>query len=560
MFKIVTVSQMQAIERETDKAGISYNEMMENAGRGVAQALAECINVTGIKIVILVGPGNNGGDGLVAGRYLAESGAKVTFYLFRERSENDENYAQVLKMDLPIFMAADDPNTKILQGIIVSADVIVDALLGTGVDRPVRGAMRVILNQCDQAIRENRLNRRNSKLISPVRPSIETNSLPLVIAVDCPSGLNCDTGALDNTAIKADLTVTFDSPKLGHFIFPGASAVGDLMVADIGVPDNLAAGRDVELELATFEGVKDLLPTPALDAHKGTMGKVMVAAGSINYTGAAVLSGMGAYRAGAGLVTLAIPSAIHAVVAGRLPEATFVLLPHEMGAIIKNAARVLCDAIEGYDVLLVGPGLGQDEKTKLFLSALLTGEKQTVRGAIGFVHTDKVDDNQANTALLPPLVLDADALNILAGIENWPAMLPKQSILTPHPGEMARLMACNMETVRKDRVEIAKQAAQDWNQVIVLKGAYSVVAAPDGRAVIIPFANPALATAGSGDVLAGCIAALRAMGMDAYYAALAGAFIHGRAGQMAADAIGRTGVIAGDIALYIASVMADMLD
>jgi len=552
--KIVTVAQMQAIERETDAAGISYGQMMENAGRGVAQAIMDWMDINGRLVIVLVGPGNNGGDGLVAGRYLAQAGARVAFYLFKPRTAEDPNYAQVLEMGLPVTLAAGDETGQALRKAVAAADVVVDALLGTGVDRPIGGALKTLLERCALALAENE-RRREAKYrrpVSPVAPSYRPSGLPLVVAVDCPSGLNCDTGDLDPVALPAGLTVTFAAPKIGQFLFPGAAAIGELLVADIGSPDDLPAVQAIKLELATADGVRELLPPRPRDAHKGTFGKVMIAAGSVNYTGAAALAGEAAYRAGAGLVTLAIPSAIHGPLAARLAEATYILLPHNMGAISEGAAPVLLEALEGYDALLVGPGLGRDAKTRLFVERLLDNQRSAAKGRIGFLHAPA--GTQGVAPRLPSLVVDADGLNLLTELDSWPKRLPPNSILTPHPGEMASLLDCERGKIQADRIGVAQQAAAGWGQIVVLKGAFTVVAAPDGRTSLLPFANPALATAGSGDVLAGAIVALLGMGLEPYPAAVAGAFLHGAAGQKAAEEIGMAGVAAGDLPRFLAAV------
>jgi len=560
--KVVTVEQMQAIERETDAAGISYAQMMENAGRGVAQAIMDWLEVNGRIAVILVGPGNNGGDGLVAGRYLALAGAQVAFYLLRPRPADDPNYAQVVEMGLPVKVVEDDQNGQDLFDAVAVADVLVDALLGTGVDRPVGGKLQSLLKRCAEALEENR-QRRAKKDVRPIAPadlSRYRGALPLVVAVDFPSGLNCDSGELDPVALPANLTVTLAAPKIGQFRFPGAAAVGELLVADIGSPDDLPAANDVALELAVADQVRSWLADTPLDGHKGTFGKVMIAAGSINYTGAAVLAAAGAGRAGAGLVSLAVPSAIHGLVAAQLVEPTFVLLPHDMGAINENAVPVLLEAVKGYQALLLGPGFGRDEKTAQFLGSLLGGHKKpSAKGRIGFVRAAATTEKAAreNETDLPALVLDADALNLLAEMDDWPNLLPANTILTPHPGEMARLLQLERDEVQADRIGVAQKAAAEWGHVVVLKGAFTVVATPDGRTALLPFANPALATAGSGDVLAGVIVALLGTGLEPYRAAVAGAFLHGAAGQKAAAEFGQRSVLAGDLPLFLAAVLAE---
>jgi len=292
--------------------------------------------------------------------------------------------------------------------------------------------------------------------------------------------------------------------------------------------------------------VRGWLPPRPPDAHKGTFGKALIVAGSVNYTGAAYLSGAAATRAGAGLVTLALPAAIHAAVAARLAEATYLLLPQEVGVIAAGAAHVVAERMGGYDALLLGPGLGRERETVAFVEALLGGAGG--RRHLGFVGTE---ENEAPPPMLPPLVVDADGLNILAEMADWPKRLPPGSILTPHPGEMARLMGCAVADVQAGRVAVAQAQAAAWGQVIVLKGAYTVVAAPDGRTGIEPFANPGLATAGTGDVLAGTIVALRAQGLGPFEAATAGAYLHGLAGELARAEMGEAGMVAGDTLTHL---------
>ncbi len=557
--KVVTVSQMQAIEVETDSRGISYPQMMENAGRGLAQAIADWMEVAERSVLILVGPGNNGGDGLVAGRHLAQLGAKPHFYLYRPRSQDDANFAQIQKMALPVTLAEDDRDGELLNQKAVEADILVDALLGTGTDRPIGGELKRMLERCTLALKENRLRRAADYQgpRSPMELSYRSTVLPLVVAVDCPSGLNCDSGTVDPVTLAADLTVTFANPKLGQFRFPGAAMLGELVVADIGSPDDLPSLKAVDLDLATADMIRDMLPPRPLDGHKGSFGKVMIAAGSINYTGAAALAGEAAYRTGSGLVTLAVPAAIHSPLAAQLTEATFLILPQSLGAINENAAQVLLDSLAGYDALLIGPGLGRDENTRRFLNKLLAGKGSKPKGRIGFV-AGRADKEPSTDMTLPPLVVDADGLNLLSEIDGWPQRLPAGAILTPHPGEMARLLKCEQDEIAADRIGIAQRAAKKWGHIVVLKGAFTVVAAPDGRTTLLPFANPALATAGTGDVLAGAILALLGMGLEPYSAAVTGAFLHGSAGQRAAEEVGRSGVIAGDLPILIATVMASM--
>jgi NAD(P)H-hydrate epimerase len=543
--KVVTVEQMRTIEAASDAAGHTYTAMMERAGQAFAEALMAWRKMEERRVLVLVGPGNNGGDGLVAARHLSQAGVDVICYLTRARDPgDDENFRQLLESEVTCAGADDDQGGQLLRRLAARADVVVDALLGTGIELPVKGTVAKVL----KAVREvvDRRGQRQPQGLVRLRgvPESSQRGHPLVAAVDGPSGLDFDTGALDESALPADLTVTFAYPKQGHFRFPGAAAVGELVVADIGTDPKLAA--DISLEVATSQMLRAWLPARPPDAHKGTFGRALIVAGSTNYTGAAGLAGAAAVRGGAGLVTLALPAAIHGTVAAGLAEATYLLLPHELGVITGPAAEILTEHMEEYDAMLVGPGLGREPETASFLERLLTGSAQRRRP--GFLHTDKHPSQQI---LLPPLVVDADGLNILAELSDWPARLPSGTVLTPHPGEMARLMGSSIADIQADRVEAARRQAKDWGNTIVLKGAYTVVAAPDGRTVLEPFANAGLATGGTGDVLAGIIVALRAQGLGPFEAAVAGAYLHGLAGELARKNLSSAGMAAGDLIRFL---------
>jgi ADP-dependent NAD(P)H-hydrate dehydratase / NAD(P)H-hydrate epimerase len=504
--KVVTIQEMKAAESAADSGGFSYARMMENAGSAVAQDIARLLTVQGRSVVVLVGPGNNGGDGLVAARYLHDAQAHVTVYLWAARPDTDPNYHLVQERSISVIIAGADPDMKRLEGLAQQADVIIDALLGTGAARPIEGTMKAMLETV------------HSVIVARPEP-------PIVVAVDLPSGLNADTGSIDPAALPADLTVTFAFPKRGHYLFPGAGYVGELVVADIGISEQTAAS--VALELAEVDGVAKLLPRRPRDAHKGTFGKLLVVAGCANYTGAAYLAATAAYRSGAGLVTLAIARSLHPILAVKTSEVTFLPLPEaEPGYLGPDGLPVLLDALPGYDAVLIGCGLGAHPKTR----DLVVGLAQELKNSLNL-----------------RVVIDADGLNALAGRPEWWTMLPEQCVLTPHPGEMSRLSGTDMDSIAADRIGVARASAAAWKQIVVLKGAYTIVAAPAGQASINPFANPALATAGTGDVLAGTIAGLLTQACKPYDAAVSGAFVHGLAGESVAQSMGEAGLIAGDL-------------
>jgi hydroxyethylthiazole kinase-like uncharacterized protein yjeF len=527
--KIVTVEQMKAVEQAADKSGLTYDQMMENAGRAVAEAIRRRQPaLSGKRVVALVGSGNNGGDGLVAIDQLAESGAQIAAYLVKARDESDPHLARVRGRGALIAVASDDQRARVLHNVLGAADIVIDAVLGTGIKLPLEGAAKGVLGTAKKALAARQ-------------------PRPLLVAVDCPSGLDCNTGDLADEALSADLTVTLAAAKPGHFRMPGAAAVGELIVADIGIPADQEELSEIALEVASTDELRSWLPERPLDAHKGTFGRVIVVAGSVNFPGAAMLAGMGAYRIGAGLVTLATASSLQPLIASRLPEATWILLPHELGAISANASEVLKRELPYADAFLLGPGFGQDPTTAAFLDALLLGRQEIHRPRIGFVH--KEEQHEAEAPSLPPCVVDADGLKLLASLPDWPSRLPPESILTPHPGEMAVLTGEDINTIQSDRLGTAARWASEWGHVVVLKGAFTAVAEPGGRTSVIPIATPALARAGTGDVLAGAIVGLRGQGLDAYRSAVLGAYLHGRAGQFAALNVGTpASVLAGDVA------------
>ncbi len=540
--KVVTTEEMRRIERAADAGGLSYATMMENAGQAVAEAIGQKIEVASKRVLVLVGPGNNGGDGLVAARHLHDAGAQVTLYIWKRRVEGDENFRLTQERGIPTIWAEEDTGLAALGELLQGADIIVDALLGTGISRPIGGLLKEILEVTKKKLEERRAIKRERPLLSPSFPSFPSApSFPLLVAVDVPTGLNCDTGAIDPAAVPADLTVTFGFPKRGQFLFPGAEYVGQLLVADIGIPPELA--EDVRLEVTTSERARELLPRRPLGAHKGTFGRALVVAGSPNYIGAAYLASAAATRVGTGLVTLALAESIHPILAAKLSEVTFLLLPHDLGALTPDAVEVLRERIPHYRALLLGPGLGREKATVEFVQRLL-GIEPAARPRMGFLRAgEEIEGRLA----LPPLVIDADGLNALADTPHWWERLAGGNVLTPHPGEMSRLTGRSIADIQADRIGAAQKAAREWGQVVILKGAYTVIAAPDGRTAINPFANPGLATAGSGDVLAGAVVGFLAQGLEPFEAALLGAYIHGLAGELAREELGDAGMVAGDL-------------
>ncbi|MDO8567984.1 MAG: NAD(P)H-hydrate dehydratase [Dehalococcoidales bacterium] len=501
--KIVTSEQMRRIEQDCAAAGLPTNVLMENAGKAVA---AETRRILGSldkqHIVCLIGPGNNGGDGLVAARYLHDWGARVSVYLCAGRPSDDTNLDLVKQRSLTLVEAAENNNLVRLDELLSSATAVLDAIFGTGKVRPFSNTLTQVLNSATRARKKN-------------------NALR-IITVDLPSGLNADTGEVDPACLYADNTLTLAFPKPGLFAFPGAERVGKLAIADIGIPPHLS--DSITRELMTADWASAILPSRPLDANKGSFGKVLVVGGSINYIGAVYLACSGALRVGAGLVTLSTPCSLQPILAGKLTEVTYLPLPESSPGIISaQAIETVRPEFERYNTLVAGSGLGQSQAATEFINTLL-GEKD-----------------------LPALVLDADALNALAKIPGWWQQLSKDAILTPHPGEMSRLSGASVEDVQKDRFAMAESLARKWHKTVVLKGAYTVIAAPDGRSRLCPFANPGLASAGTGDVLTGVIGGLLAQGLAYFDAASLGVYLHGHAGERIREQLGDTGMVASDL-------------
>ena len=527
--KLVTVEQMRAIEKEADARGLTYARMMENAGRALADSvLHPAFARRGTTIIGLVGPGNNGGDTLIALTHLASAGWSATAYLVK-RSQ-DVLVRALASAGGEIQELSRDPDGAILTRQLKTTDMVFDGILGTGIRLSLKDEVSLALTRAGRLL-------------------AESAARPLVIAVDCPSGVDCDTGEAAPETLRADLTITMAAVKEGLLKLPAHDLVGDLQVADIGLPTDLPSLTSLNTEVATASLVSSLMPKRASDSHKGTFGTALIAAGSVNYTGAALLAGRAAYRVGAGLVTMAVPAPLHGAVAGHFPEGTWVLLPHELGVIARQAAHVLAESLVRATALLIGPGLGGEQTTRELMQEFLTTAASPRRetAAMGFVGSRRGKVESGGRSM-PPLIVDADGLRILSQMPDWDAMIPAGSVLTPHPGEMSALTGLGVEEIQANRREVALKFARQWQQVVALKGAFTVVAAPDGLATIIPVASSALAKGGTGDVLAGAIVGLRAQGLGGYEAAVAGAWLHGRAGLAAARRLGASGpVLAGDV-------------
>lgn len=519
--KVVTVAEMQALEAASEAAGVSTDTLMENAGLACAQRIRQGMGgVAGRRVLVLVGPGNNGADGLVLARHLARWGADVCCYVVRGRPEEDPKMADALSYGVEVTDSADDDGLSKFVGLMRRCDSVVDAILGAGRYRPLDGRVGEV-----------------AALVNDIRS--RQPGLP-IIAVDLPTGVNPDTGDADPRTIVADETLALCHPKYGIANFPGAGFAGRTIVLGIGLPDDVSASADCDLptEWMTPESARSIAPRRPLTSHKGTFGHLLIVAGSRNFVGAASLAARGAHRAGAGLVTLAAPESVYRIAASRLTETIHLPLPEDAdGRIDPSAADVIRERVDNYSAMAVGCGLGWSCGTTVLVDRLLLhGEDPPTL----------------------PIVVDADGLNNLSRSSNWANRLRAPAVLTPHPGEMATLTGQTTARVQADRIGIAGQSAADWRQTVLLKGAHTVVASPNGTRCILPFANPALAAGGTGDVLTGIIGGLLAQGLTPYDAARLGGFLHGTAAEQVRAEFGDAGVVASDLLDRVPAIMAGL--
>lgn len=511
--RLVKASEIQEMDRLTiQETGIAGIVLMESAARGATRVFLEHFEPPGnSRVLFLCGRGNNGGDGYVMARYLHQRGYGVTVLVLSEYGKiagdalTNLNIARRLGIDLREVPGIEVWET--CRDLLDESDFIVDGILGTGLNSPVRGFYKQVIED------------------------LNASGKP-VTAIDIPSGLHADTGAVMGAAVRADLTATFGFPKLGQLLFPGASLVGRLVRIDIGIPGDVAERVPARYRLIESKDLKEPFREGAQDIHKGHRGHLLVLAGSTGKTGAAVLACLGALRAGSGLVTLGVPRSLNPILESKLTEAmTFPLPETDAGTLALGGEKQILDLLQGKTALALGPGLSTHEET---------------------VHLVRRLVSQCPV----PLVVDADGLNALAGDLSPLRSCRGRVILTPHPGEMARLTGLTNSQVQADRVAAACRFAQDHGCHLVLKGARTLIARPDGRVHVNPTGNPALASGGSGDVLTGLLGAFLARGFAPEKAAISGVYLHGLAADFLAEDMGEAGVMAGDLPEVIPSLMA----
>lgn len=502
--KVVTASQMQALDRRTiAEAGVPGHMLMERAGTAVVGALERvCGPLAGKAVTVLCGKGNNGGDGFVIARLLRQKRAKSSVTLLAQPADLAGDARTMYRR----FVRAAGkravqpcPSPDRLRRRLEASDIVVDALLGTGLSSAVGGIYQTAIEAMNVA------------------------GLP-VMAVDLPSGIHADTGAVLGSAVKATWTVTFGLPKLGLYLGAGIDHAGEVHIADIGIPAAYVEAVASAVSLITREDVRRLLPRRPASAHKGTFGHAGIVAGSVGKTGAAALTARAALRVGAGLVTVATPASVNDTLEAKLLEAMTAPMPETKARTLARSGldRLILFA-HARSAVAIGPGLSTHPETVELIHALVP-------------------------RLEKPAVLDADALNAVAGRLGLLMECKLPPIVTPHPGEMARLEEqATPQSVNADRIGTATRFAQSRRVIVVLKGARTVVAHPDGGIAICPTGNPGMATGGTGDALTGMVVGLLAQGVPPWDAARAATFLHGLAGDLAAADRGAAGMIAGDL-------------
>jgi len=514
--RIATASEIREMDRLTiEKIGMPGIVLMENASRAAGRVFLEHFHpVPGARVVTLCGKGNNGGDGFAVARHLSGSGMGVTVILLARPSQvtgDALTNLEVIKRIGGIRIIEAGTSSALEENLhyIEESDYIIDAILGTGINSEVEGVY--------------------SRAIS----AINSSGRP-VMSVDIPSGLNSDTGRIMGVAVRADLTVTFGFPKLGQVIFPGANLAGRLVCADIGIPHPVEQMVRSRHFITGPEAFPSLFHRGKRDSHKGDRGHLLVIAGSTGKTGAAAMTALGALRAGAGLVTLGIPAGLNSIMEVKLTEAMTAPLPETaQGMLSMKAKEAILDLARGKSAVAIGPGLSVNPETAALVREII-----------------------ASCDL--PMVIDADGLNALADEPGILEKLDNKKILTPHPGEMARLTGMKSGDVQSDRIEAVRRFTERYNCCLVLKGARTIITDSPERIYINPTGNPALSSGGSGDVLTGIISGLLTRGMPVIEAASAGVYLHGLAGDLLAEDMGEAGVIAGDILDVLPGLMKDL--
>ncbi len=512
--KVVDARTMRSMDRRAmEEYGISSLVLMENAGRGVAEIAMREFSGHGVRYAVVAGKGNNGGDGFVAARHLANSGLRVKVFLLGDPSDVGGGAGTNLeiwrKMGGEVDVLRTESDVDRARIALSHSGVIIDAVFGTGLSSAVMG-----------------YHKRMVDLVNFVK-------VP-VLSVDVPSGLDATTGRAPGSCVEAKITATMAIPKIGLLVYPGASYAGRVKVVDIGMPRTLVEDEKIPWNGVDSQTIRGMIRPRCPDSHKGSFGHLLVLGGSDGKTGAVYMAAMGGLRSGVGLVTIGVPESLNPILEVKTTEAMTYPLPEaEDHTLDDSSLEKIISLAGGKSAIVIGPGLSTSEGITHLLSDLIRSAGS-------------------------PMVIDADGLNAVAGTGDLLGGAAVPLVLTPHPGEMARLAGIGTEEVQMNRIEIARGFARENNVIVVLKGARTVTASPAGEVFINLSGNPGMATAGTGDVLSGLIGGLIAQGYDPLKAAVAGVYIHGLAGDRVAEEGGMAGMVATDILGMVPNVIASL--
>lgn len=519
MIKVLLAKEMRELDRITiEEQNIPGLTLMENAGAGVVRWIEDYFRpVHSKKITVISGKGNNGGDGFVVARLLLQKGAQVRVLLLFPpdliQGDAKINLDRLIAIGGRFELIPESPQ-EMIRSMMNENDFIIDALFGTGLSSNLSGRIADVIEAVNESKKRN----------DPSRPQI--------VAADLPSGISTDSGQIMGAAIMADLTVTFGHPKRGHFLFPGATHSGEVKTVDIGIPKRVTDQANVSVYLLTASDFSSSLTERPRHSHKGSFGHVGVLAGSGGKSGAAVLTSLAALRTGAGLVTLATPKSVEASLPSRPPEIMTFPLPETPSRTLSSKAfDSILQFSSDKNVVALGPGLSGHPQTATVIRKIVS-------------------------SLTQPIVIDADGLNAFVGHLDLLSRAKARLIVTPHPGEMGRLLGLNAQTVQQDRLGVARAFAQEHGVILVLKGANTVIATPKGDLYFNPTGNTGMATAGTGDVLTGIIAGLIAQIDDIEFSVKLGVYLHGLAGDLAAQSVGPVGFLAGEVSAMIPKALA----
>lgn len=498
MYKACYAQQMREIDAAAETLGnIPGIVLMENAAIACVRELEKSFDLSKATVAVFCGKGNNGGDGLAIARHLYNSGVSVKIYLVNGNDFSGDakiNYDIVNAMDIPLDSVAD---TEGFEYVIRSYDIVIDAIFGTGINAAVRGLAFELIKLINENAR-------------------------YVLSVDVPSGINSNSGDICGICINADKTVTFAAYKIGMFMYPAADSVGEIVIADISIPDHVINSQNIQINVTDSEFVKKLMKKRDNNTHKGDYGKILIIAGSVGMSGAAYLSAQAALKSGGGLVTLACPASVNSVLESKTTEVMTMPLQDKDGHIDYMSSSSILSVIDSFDAILIGPGLGRSQDAQNIVKAVLKSSKV-------------------------PVVVDADAIFAFSNDSDILRECSCDLIFTPHSMEMSRLTGLDVSYIEENRIDVSKEFCEESGATLLLKGHHSVVTAQSLEQYINNTGNPGLATGGSGDVLAGIVVSLAARGIDCAKAAAAAAYIHGSAGDIAMERYGQESMSAENV-------------